>query len=140
MRTKILAGVLFLVPFQASAQNAEVPRPNLELRLVAGELRNGVPKAFTFELVNVSDHDVCVPQPVVDCYSDFYGYIWLRLVWSAPHATEDVPLDHLDDVGLLLHGLGKVAHGVCIEDKAGSRGAMWKRWKARQFPGCETLP
>jgi proteic killer suppression protein len=37
-------------------------------------------------------------------------------------AQPDVPLDHLDDVGLLLHGLGEVDHGACIEDKAGGVG------------------
>ena len=31
-----------------------------------------------------------------------------------------IPLDHLDDVGLLFHGLGKVGHErVCIQDNAG---------------------
>ncbi len=39
-------------------------------------------------------------------------------------AQADVALDHLDDVGLLLDGLGEVAHGVCIEDKAGGWGMM----------------
>ena len=33
-------------------------------------------------------------------------------------AQADIPLDHLDDVGLLLDGLGEVGHGGCIEDKA----------------------
>ena len=32
-------------------------------------------------------------------------------------AQADVALDHLDDVGLLLDGLGEVGHGVCIEDR-----------------------
>ena len=36
----------------------------------------------------------------------------------AGFAQADVALDHLDDVGLLLDGLGEVGHGVCIEDKA----------------------
>lgn len=64
-------------------------RPNLELRLVAGELGNGVPQAFTFELVNISDHDVRVPQPSVDCGSDFYGSIWLLLVFRPPHMADE---------------------------------------------------
>ncbi len=41
-------------------------------------------------------------------------------------AQPDVALDHLNDVGLLLDGLGEVDHGVCIEDKAGG----WNKVKA----------
>ena len=37
-------------------------------------------------------------------------------------AQADVALDDLDDVGLLLHGLGKVAHcKVCSKHKAAAR-------------------
>ena len=43
-------------------------------------------------------------------------------------AQADVSLDHLDDVGLLLDGLGEVDHGVCIEDKAGGWEVGWKAW------------
>ena len=32
------------------------------------------------------------------------------VVDAAGFAQADVPLDHLDDVGLLLHGLGEVGH------------------------------
>ena len=45
------------------------------------------------------------------------------VVLRAGLAQADVALDHLDDVGLLLDGLGEVGHGVCIEDKAGCRRA-----------------
>jgi hypothetical protein len=31
--------------------------------------------------------------------------------------------------------LGKVAHGGCIEDKAGEGGARWKRWKGGMVTG-----
>lgn len=86
MRTQSFAVVLMLAPFLSSAQTAKVPHPNLELHLIPGEIRNGVPGAFTFELVNISDHDVRVPRPLVDCHSDFVGYIWLRLVFSPPNA------------------------------------------------------
>ena len=52
------------------------------------------------------------------------------VVLRAGFAQADVALDHLDDVGLLLDGLGEVGHGVCIEDTARVGGRVWKRWKA----------
>jgi hypothetical protein len=55
-------------------------------------------------------------------------------------AQPDVPLDHLDDVGLLLHGLGEVDHGACIEDKAGSLGgALAIRCLGEQLAKCTKL-
>ena len=86
MRIEILAVVLIFVPFLSAAQTAQGPRSNLELRLIPGELRNQVPGEFTVELVNVSDHDVRVPLPLVDCHSDFTGYVWLRIVFTRPGA------------------------------------------------------
>jgi len=78
MRLQLLAGILLLAAL-AQAQKAVAPSPNLELRLQPVELQNGVPKAFTFELVNISDHDVHLPKPLVDCSSGLNGYIWLQL-------------------------------------------------------------
>jgi hypothetical protein len=70
---------LFVLAGVASAQNLSEMKPNLELRLTPGKLLNGVPVEFTFELVNVADHDVYVPKPRVDCVSSLDGYIWLEL-------------------------------------------------------------
>ncbi len=56
-------------------------------------------------------------------------------------AQADVALDHLDDVGLLLDGLGEVEHGlVCIEDKARGRSAMWKAGRVPNWPGLAGNP
>jgi hypothetical protein len=42
-------------------------------------------------------------------------------------AQADVALDDLDDIGLLLDGLGEVGHaGAVLEDKAGGCVPMWK--------------
>lgn len=47
-----------------------------------------------------------------------------------------VSLDHLDDVGLLLDGLGKVGHAiVCLEDKAGQQEAVCNTQNAVQTCG-----
>ncbi len=74
-----LAASLFILAGMASAQKPSVTKPNLELRLTPGKVLNGVPVEFTFELVNVTDHDVYVPKPKVDCVSSLDGYIWLQL-------------------------------------------------------------
>lgn len=74
-----LAIFLFVLLGMLSPQNLAVTKPNLELRLTPGKLLKGVPVEFTFELVNVSDHDVYVPKPKVDCISSIDGYIWLQL-------------------------------------------------------------
>src|SRR5271157_3503646 len=44
---------------------AQIPtgKPDLELRLVPGDLVDGVPETFTFVLVNISGHDIRMPQP-----------------------------------------------------------------------------
>jgi hypothetical protein len=83
MPTLILAAVLLFSPFSASTQRSI---PNLKLRLVPREPVNGVPDGFTFKLVNISNHNLRVPQPIVDCAGDYTGYIWLRIVFTPPHA------------------------------------------------------
>lgn len=52
---------------------------NLELRLQPESMDSGVPQAFTFSLVNRSDHEVRVPVPAVECEDSFDGSLWLRL-------------------------------------------------------------
>src|ERR1700679_3448998 len=83
MPTLILAAVLLFSPFSASTQRSI---PNLKLRLVPRERVNGVPDGFTFKLVNISNHNLRVPQPIVDCAGDYTGYIWLGIVFTPPHA------------------------------------------------------
>lgn len=56
---------------------------NLQLRLEPKDIQGGVPKAFTSLLVNISDHDVRVPQPVVDCgYDAQIGSLKLQLKFT----------------------------------------------------------
>ena len=52
---------------------------NLELRLQPEAIYDGVPGAFTFWLINRSDHDVRVPMPSVECGNGYNGAVWLRV-------------------------------------------------------------
>lgn len=74
-----LAAGLFVLAAVASAQDLSPAKPTLALHLDPGKLHKGLPVEFTFELVNISDHDVHVPKPGVDCVSSEDGYIWLEL-------------------------------------------------------------
>ncbi len=77
MRNVLLTLILtFGLATAATAQSE--PAPNLELRLRPGALVDGVPDSFTFEIVNISKHDVRVPRPTVDCGDSYSGSIWLR--------------------------------------------------------------
>jgi hypothetical protein len=72
-----------LVAVLLSVSNAQTPEQrtaaNLELRLQPETLKGGVPQAFRFELVNISDHDVWAPMPTVQCEDGFDGSIDLSL-------------------------------------------------------------
>jgi hypothetical protein len=46
---------------------SSVAKPNLELRITPVELKNGLPKGFTFVFVNVSDHKLRMPGPTQCC-------------------------------------------------------------------------
>jgi hypothetical protein len=52
---------------------------NLELRLQPERVERGVPQAFSFLLVNKTDHDVRVPIPTIECADSLNGDIELRL-------------------------------------------------------------
>lgn len=108
-----IAAILFAVAGAISAQHPSSIKPNLELRLKPGRLKNGIPAGFTFELVNISDHDVYVPKPKVDCVSSLDGYIWLQL---------DFTPAKFNDKG---SGFG------CVEDQVGLPAIMYraKAWK-----------
>lgn len=69
----MLAFVLAASIFAAAADS------NLELLLQPESIVNGMPQAFTFSLVNTSDHDVLVPAPSIDCEDAYDGVIWLQL-------------------------------------------------------------
>ena len=55
---------------------------NLELHLRPERVERGVPQAFSFLLVNTTDHDVRVPMPTVQCEDSFDGDIELRLLFT----------------------------------------------------------
>ena len=57
---------------------------NLELRLEPKDIQNGKPQAFTFVLVNISDHDVRVPVGLLrNCGGNFQkGYFRLGLKFT----------------------------------------------------------
>ena len=61
MRALTIVGALLLTPCLLAQGDAQKPLPNLELRILPGERVNGVPQAFTFELINITDHNVWVP-------------------------------------------------------------------------------
>jgi len=57
---------------------------NLQLRLEPIDIQMGVPQAFTFVLVNISDHDVRIPSaPSLDCGDNYNGSLWLILKFTS---------------------------------------------------------
>jgi len=93
MRLLELAGGLILMAGTARAQKVPDPTridPPLELRLQPGELTHGIPDSFTFEIINVSEHDVRVPKPIVNCAGQYTGFIWLRLMFKPSNSAKSV--------------------------------------------------
>ena len=82
MRVLTIAGTLLLTPFLLAQGDAPKPIANLELRLLPGEMANGVPRGFTFELINVTRHNVWVPEPTVECTDSYEGYLLLRVKFT----------------------------------------------------------
>jgi len=75
-------------PLLMFSQNGKSQKmPNLELRLQPGKLINGVPESFTFVFVNISDHDVLMPQPS-RCGTSTNGIVYLNVELNPP------PLEH----------------------------------------------
>jgi hypothetical protein len=107
--------VVFLLTSMAPAQS---PSPNpkdngLELRLQAEDLDKGVPDAFTFTLLNASDHDIRLPQPAIECEDPLWdGHFSLKVNFK--------PLPG-----------GKGSGRACTNDRIGSRPIMErvKDWK-----------
>lgn len=88
MRGMIAGLVLGMV-----ATNVAVPQTKdlngtagLELRMRAEKLQNGLPQAFTFDLVNRSEHDLRVAAPSVECGDNYDGSIWLRWQFVPLHS------------------------------------------------------
>ena len=85
MRFLTIAGTLLLTPFLLAQGDAPKPIANLELHLLPGEMANGVPRVFTFELINVTHHNVWVPEPTVECTDSYDGYFLLRVKFTPLH-------------------------------------------------------
>jgi len=85
MRAQTIAGMLLLTPCLLAQVGAQKPVPNLELRLLPGEMVNGVPQTFTFELINVSHHNVWVADPAVQCDDSYDGSLSLRVKFTPLH-------------------------------------------------------
>lgn len=120
--TSLAIVVILLVPVGvAAAQNTPVVKPDLELRLKPGKLLNGVPETFTFELVNISDHDVYFPKPKADCNSALNGSIWLQLDFTPAQFNN--------------RGSGF----VCVEDQVGLPAIMHRVKDWRPLHPGETI-
>ena len=79
-RLNILVLALAVVsPTVGISQPRAEEQPGLELRLQPEDVQAGVPEAFTFVLVNRSNHDVRVPMPSIECDDPpFDGSIFLN--------------------------------------------------------------
>jgi len=51
----------------------------MELRIQVAESLDGLPTVFVFELVNVSGHDIHLPQPTLGCVNVHDGEVALRV-------------------------------------------------------------
>jgi hypothetical protein len=80
-----IAWTLLLTPLLVPQRDAQKAVTNLELRFVPGYVVNGIPQAFTLELINVTGHNVWVADPGVQCIHSYYGYFSLRLKFTPLH-------------------------------------------------------
>jgi hypothetical protein len=62
-------------------QHASDDKPaNIKLILQPEDVRDGMPQAFTFVLLNITDHNLLVPaHPSVDCGDNYDGSFWLEI-------------------------------------------------------------
>jgi len=63
-------------------------RPELSILLQPENVVDGVPQAFTFVLTNISDQDIHLPQPDIDCSNPTsQGAVWLNESWQPSTGT-----------------------------------------------------
>jgi hypothetical protein len=56
---------------------------NLKLVLQPDDFRDDMPQAFTFVLLNITDHDLLVPvHPSLDCFDNYDGSFWLVIKFT----------------------------------------------------------
>lgn len=107
----------------AHGEHPEAASNSLELRLQPEALWDGVSQAFTFWLINRSEHDVRIPMPLVDCGS-YDGAVWLRMNFK-----------------LLTQGSPGVGHGCIACALAKGPGILDRvsKWKVLHPGGSLTL-
>ena len=77
----ILAVLLVSLTF-TDAHPQQVPPREIELKLLPVDVTDGVPTGFTFVLTNVSNEDLRVPPPNIDCSNPTpQGTLWLQESW-----------------------------------------------------------
>jgi hypothetical protein len=82
MRFKLQVSGLVLAMTVLTITGAQVPDQaagHLELQIQPENFEQGVPQAFTFLIVNKTNHDVRIPVPTIQCEDSFNGDILLRL-------------------------------------------------------------
>jgi hypothetical protein len=71
---------------------ADPPKQNsLRLVIKVESISHGTPQAFTFKIVNNTDHDIYLPKPTVECSDSFDGALLLNVKFT--------PLNPDDDTG-----------------------------------------
>jgi len=86
MKSVVLAAVIFFVlTVSAFAQMFG----ELELKLKPEQIKDGMPEAFIFLLINKSNHDIRLPTPEVDCGNSYTGSIMLRVHFVPSRPDED---------------------------------------------------
>lgn len=82
MNRKIVLGIVLGLGLAIAGlyqKNAAAQLGNMALRLVPEDVQQGVPQAFTFQLVNTSGHDLRVPMPAIQCDDSYFGDLRLQL-------------------------------------------------------------
>lgn len=79
MRALAIIGTVLFTPLLLAQASAQKTPPSLELHLIPGEMLHGFPQTFTFTLTNVTQHNVWVPDPSMECSNSLRGYLWLGL-------------------------------------------------------------
>ena len=62
--------------------------------LQPGRTVQGIPVDFTFVLTNISDHDVRLPKPLIQCSSVPTGTLWLRVSFKPLHPQDEPQTGH----------------------------------------------
>jgi hypothetical protein len=75
----LVVAVCLLGPQVPAWQTATAP---IELRLRAEKIVAGVPQEFEFQIVNRTDHDVRLPEPLTTCDDSHKGKLRLLVSFS----------------------------------------------------------